>query len=275
MEWTDQENKIRDRLTQREITPSPNVWDQLESRLEDRQKTVSNKAWWWGIAASFLVGIAVASFFFMQPKTPLPPALVNESTPAEVSTQELGSEAVEEFAVDPQILEKSSMDLDPGEGSTENNVLKTSSTPNSGLAGADSSEKSTKNTSEPSSFTKEIKTDDQGTQTRSIAAAEQAEDNSEKAHDEWNEAVAGVLEKAREKDRTGVVSDEEIDRLIYEAQLRYKAESALRSSTNTVDANLLLQEVELEMDQSLKDRIFKAIKEQWEKAKTAVASNTR
>ncbi|SHL13204.1 hypothetical protein [Myroides odoratimimus] len=58
MEWNKIDKQWKDRLADREITPSSHAWDKLSSQLDQQTKvkSKSNVMWWIGLAASLLIG---------------------------------------------------------------------------------------------------------------------------------------------------------------------------------------------------------------------------
>lgn len=58
MEWNKIDKQWKDRLADREITPSSHAWDKLSSQLDQQTKvkSKSNVKWWIGLAASLLIG---------------------------------------------------------------------------------------------------------------------------------------------------------------------------------------------------------------------------
>jgi guanylate kinase len=67
------------------------------------------------------------------------------------------------------------------------------------------------------------------------------------------------------------VSNEEIETLLAAAQKEITMQKLYDEVTNTVDANVLLQSVEDDLEQSFRDKVFSAIKSGYETVKTAVA----
>ena len=67
------------------------------------------------------------------------------------------------------------------------------------------------------------------------------------------------------------VSDAEINALLDQAQKEIMLNKLYNEATKTVDADALLQDVEADLEQSFRERAFKAIKSGYEYVKTAVA----
>jgi hypothetical protein len=67
------------------------------------------------------------------------------------------------------------------------------------------------------------------------------------------------------------VSDEEIDSLLKQAQREILKQQIYDETTRTVNADNLLQDVEMELEQSFRDKVFEALKSSYSSVKTAVA----
>ncbi len=77
------------------------------------------------------------------------------------------------------------------------------------------------------------------------------------------------MEKLKSKNQE--VTDEVIDALLLEAQKEIRFNKSYNNSTGIVDANMLLQEVETDLDQSFRSKVFDAIKASFGTVKTVVA----
>ena len=82
------------------------------------------------------------------------------------------------------------------------------------------------------------------------------------------EVVAKVQEL---KKANNTVSEAEINALLDQAQKEIALHKLYNESTKKVDANALLQDVEADLEQSFRDRAFKAIKLGYNYVKTTVA----
>jgi len=67
------------------------------------------------------------------------------------------------------------------------------------------------------------------------------------------------------------VSDAEINTLLDQAQKEISLHRLYNETTKKVDANALLEDVEADLEQSFRNRAFKAIKSGYKYVKTAVA----
>jgi len=240
------ENDFKQKLKKRTIAPSNGAWDKLSKRLEAEDNTPSNNSIWWiGIAAS-VIGILFVIFQFSNPPT---------ETDTIVNTKE---------GIDNKPITN---DFDTAKETT---------------VAVDNIEKETHKLKSNSS---EIanKTNLNLTETPIQIAKEEAVENTKSENDILKtrkvEAVAFETEKAQEvadaiyklSETASGVSDASIDSLLKAAQrdillIRMKHEKQV-----LVDAALLLQEVEYELDQSFRDKVFKALKDSYGSVKTAIA----
>jgi hypothetical protein len=84
--------------------------------------------------------------------------------------------------------------------------------------------------------------------------------------------ITEVVAKVEElKSKNQEVTDEVIDALLLEAQKEIRFNKSYNNSTGIVDANMLLQEVETDLDQSFRSKVFDAIKASFGTVKTVVA----
>lgn len=64
------ENKIKKALKSREIKPSKAAWNNLENQLDQPPAENSKRSFWWvGIAASFIFGILISTWFYNSSET--------------------------------------------------------------------------------------------------------------------------------------------------------------------------------------------------------------
>lgn len=254
------ENHIKQKLEERRLSPSQSAWSQLERRLDEKPKS-SPKLWWLVVAASFLLGIGLSGWFFSQQsldgetnsrlsnRQQLP--AIN-ATPAQVETLSF------QDSIEPVLMpEKSGLAVQVQRKpvATTPNIKPFSDTKSSlhpDLPSAVSSHQipAEKQEMVPDKTTEEMPVE----------------------QDNLNRVIAGIVAKVQTESETHQVTDAEINQLIRQAQLRLRAEKAFASSDNEIDAMALLQEVEHDLDKSLKERVFQAIKLGLDKAKILLAS---
>lgn len=226
------ENKLKGLLEEREIKPSAGSWEQLEQRLEQREKGTNPYLVWLGATAAVAVIFFTLGTFYNSPVPVDTPQMVEE--PVE-------SQILEEKKTEPEILQIAASE----EKSAEKKSL---------------AEKPSKNA------------------IFETPVGSTSEEESQLATEVSSEAPAAVIPESKallaekqseiaEQKIPSKVSDTEIEALLLLATAELKSDPAF-----TVDAKDLLHQVEYELDQSFRQKVFEVVKEGISKAKTAVAN---
>lgn len=230
------ENNVKKLLGEREIPPSANSWEKLERRLEQRKK---NRPYllWMSSAAAIAAIFFVLGTYFNAPIASEEPQLV-EQTPEEPILKEKTSE--------PEVIQMAA--------SEEKEQQKEEKQP--------SAERGVKKAifeapvPKPSAEIAEV----------SKAASEAPEAVTEK--------FPGLLEEIQKElaaqEIPQEVSEHEIEALLLLATAELEAVPVY-----SVNPDELLDQVEYELDQSFRQKVFEVVKEGLLKAKTAVASDFR
>ena len=250
------EEQLKDKLEKRSLQPSADSWSKLSDRL-DKEERQSKKPWfgWLSIAAGLILFLAIAIQVF-------------GSKSAEEAKPELVNEDVKEQKIDekqPQFKELNTIDLALEEETIEVNEKKSQSVDKPKIRNYKSAVK------------KRPKKDIQFADTR-------AEDNSKLEQDPSQfhkseilnkealintEAVAKALGTI--KTENTIVTDKEVDSLLKVASKELFRNQLKKETSKTVDAKSLLEDVEEEMGQSFRSKVFEALKGSYETVKTAVA----
>ncbi|WP_109851611.1 hypothetical protein [Aquimarina sp. AU58] len=265
------EEKMKDKLEQRAIQPSGDSWERLTAQLDSakKQKKENKKIQWYGIAAIF-VGVLVLTSILMNQN---PVSEQNNIQFVDNSNKIIKNESIEVVKnkdVQQKNIEKSNSKI-VEENSISNKVV----TP--------SLKKENKNLKKKN-ISSEI------TMSRDKTAKKMLEnreydtglaENDKNANRIKNKAlpvdsliiedkvVAGVVAQIQELQKKNTqVTDDEINALLLEAQREISTAKILKSST--VSASNLLQDVEAELDETFKQRVFEALKTGFQKVKTAV-----
>jgi hypothetical protein len=245
METDKFEKHIKSQFKDREIQPSENAWEKISSELNSNTSKKKPVYLWMGIAASVMVLIGIALFYFNGSDD------VNEIQFEVVDTY--NKEALEEKKSTESVpfLEK-----EP-EAVVKNDVEKI----NSGVA---KKQESIKN--------KEIITVEDEIEVASVerAVPEKKGDELEISDDIINTKVAGIVAQLDVLEQYSTVTDAEVDSLLKMAQQEILREKIFKTD-KSVDALALLTEVEGELDQSFRDQIFNSLKASFIKVRTAVA----
>lgn len=243
MQW---ENNIKKTLEKRRIEPSAASWDSLANRLDVADKKKNKMPFWWmGIAASLIGVLLITNVFFKDnPADSQKPVIVDVQKP-----------------VDKKLLtEPSSVQHLATESETVKNVEMT--------------EKETSiNQLIKDKNTLDLATPIQSTiaKTEKTATSEQVELEAENQSFEDKKVSEIVVQINDLRSKGQTVTDADIEALLLKAQKEIAFQNVLKESVQTVDANSLLQDVEDELQQSFRNKIFEALKNSYETVKTAVA----
>ena len=246
------EENIKDKLDKRTLKPSTEAWNKLSERLDGQEKKDNNKPFWWiGLAAS-IVGVLFVISQFLNDKpikgivpqvvdTPDVERIIEHKSKALIANENviINTEVEDPKTVKEQKFEKS-----------ESVVV---------IAKAEIVAKDKVITKE--NGTPELKSDIN----KSIAIVPEKLTFEE-------EAIQNVVAKIQElKDDNNEVTDEVIDALLLQAQKEITLKKLYNDSTTVVDADLLLQDVEADLDQSFRTKVFETLKASYNTVKTAVA----
>ena len=232
------EKQAKKQLQKREITPSAESWEKLEQRLEAQQENKNFNFWWIGaVAAVAVVFFFLGTFFGDQSGIQQTPAVV--VTPS----QEVQDKSTEEnVAAQKREIQMASKEVEP-----ENVWLK--------------KPRGTQRLQQK--VTDKALAVNSENRERSIPSKE----DEKNTFLEPQEMLAQTL--GEEKTSTAV-DDAEIEALLMLASAEIEADPVYAQST--VNAKDLLNEVEFELEESFRDKVFEVIKEGLVKAKTAVAN---
>jgi len=244
------EENIKEKLEKRTIKPSANAWNKLSERLERQEEKRGNKAFWWlGIAASIVGVLLVGSQLFKNnaleeviPKIVIRPVDVKQDETNKIATKKI--ENTIEISEEKKIKE----DKSPNQIIKKKTIIKASLTQENLLVAQENTQ--------------------QKLNQKSLKPKKEVSENLTFETQKIQDVVAQIKNL---KDKNTVVTNETIDALLAEAQKEIALEKMYNESTGVVDANLLLQDVEIELDQSFRTKVFKALKESFITVKTAVA----
>ncbi|WP_343487652.1 hypothetical protein [Allomuricauda sp. d1] len=229
------EKHIKQKLEAREIKPSKKAWSKLEKRLETAPEQNNNRKWYM-IAAAFIGVLIVTSIYFSGNKEQQQPQIVVKDNQDEENSQ-ASKEAIEIIKEKPSVVE------------TE--------------------EQSPKQSDEKQFVEPETKT--------AVALSEIVEkriplENELAENQQWliDQKVDEVLAKViLLENNNQSVTEAEVDSLLRAAQKEVLTDK-LFNQNGSVDAMMLLAEVEDELNDSFRDQIFDALKDGYTKLRTAV-----
>ncbi|MGS2738971.1 hypothetical protein [Sinomicrobium sp. M5D2P17] len=238
---------IRQKLEERRMEPSADAWNKLEEKLEKAsspRRAGSSTPYW--IAASVIMMLSLGIWISredsnsVQPDVPvITDAPIEKESPKE--EKEIGVAVTEE---------KDAIPLEEPEP----------------IESPDKKENHRLNSPERKAIPFP---EDKG---REDALVSHKEEQGADFEDKKVEEVVSRIMEIHEKRQ---VTDEEIELLLTEAQREIDSQRIIIKQTGTVDAMALLEEVETELDQSFRNKVFEALKEGFVKVKTAVANRNQ
>ncbi|MEZ4792703.1 MAG: hypothetical protein R2783_04345 [Gelidibacter sp.] len=249
-----QEEQMRDKLEKRRLQPSPESWANLSNRLDAEQKNKSRSLFWWfGIAASIVGIVFVTAMYFNNTS-------FENNTPTVVDTKDnvIQKEEIqktgfkkEEVAVEDIVPIENSLNKTEQKSNTKRNLSKKSQPFN--LVPHEETVAQVQHPFSEKSMDKvsEIKTSELTFEEQKV-----------------QEMVAQINDL---KSKGNAVTDTEIDSLLKRAQKEILSNRLYNETTRTVNANALLQDVEADLQQSFRSKVFEALQSGYESVKTAVA----
>ncbi len=245
------EENIKNKLEKRTIEPSENAWNKLSANLDAQEDSSKNPvSWWLGIAAT-LVGIFLVSTLFIKTgddKTVLPTL---------VETPIKGNKILQEEVPEIHVI------VENEEGTSKENIKSSSNSKNVVLK-----QKNTlKTIKNISSKTKSEVAVYNVINQETIENIEEVNSSSIIKKTSNQEIIAQISEIGNVKD---MVTDSEIELLLKNAEedLVKKTNNLVR--TKMADANSLLQDVETDLEQSFRDKMFNTLISGYNTLKTVV-----
>jgi hypothetical protein len=257
------EEHIKEKLEQRKLQPSNVAWQKLSNQLDaDVSKKNSKSFWWLAIAASF-VGVLITVSVLMNSEE-------KNTTPIIVDTETINKlDKKSDSNKDEILVDKEDKIATTKISNEQKNQIK--------------KEQTQKVTKQPI-LKLQLKKEQKQIIPVPIkkAVVEAANKNEIQNLEQTNESLKiltfeeqkikeVVAEITKLKDNNSTVSDSEIDSLLNRAQKDIVKNKIFNELTKTVDANALLQDVEEDLEQSFRNKVFEALKINYKKVKTAVA----
>ena len=251
------EENIREKLEGRELQPSPDAWKKLSGKLDETEEQTGSKLMWYAVAASFIGILIVTSVFFSRNEN------TNEdhtdfvevnASENEVMNNELKSKEVV------NVLESESNVVASEEVKTnlEKNIIKPNEKKKNLIVRKSIEEKTFEAVAQ-------VETPIQVEQEKEISN----ENYLSKEDIALNAKVKEVVTQLEQlKKNKATISIEELDALLANAQREIQTERIL--SSNKVDPEALLGDVEWELEQSLRDKLYYALGDGFQFVKTAI-----
>ncbi|WP_298755099.1 hypothetical protein [uncultured Psychroserpens sp.] len=267
------EENIKDKLEKRSIQPSTDAWNKLSNQLDTHDKK-NSRSWFLyiGIAASIVGVLFVTTLFFKSSEeqsvspilvdTEIKESLENKEIHKPIETIESKDAIVEILNED--AIEKTNetkMDVSPVKPIQEDHTQMVQISEQKAI-----------------SIVKQDKIiNDHKLQNAVVAIANEKNSIEKKAiaTNTLTSEDAKVLQvvnqiKALDTDGTAVTS-QEIEDLLKQAEKDILKQRIYNETTRTVDADALLQDVEADLEQSFRTKVFEALRSSYNTVKTAVA----
>jgi len=263
------EEQIRKRLEERSIAPSASAWDRLEQRLGKERKTPKpGRGWWYAVAAVFTGAVILLAVFN-----------TNE-TSLELVDADKGFEELKEpkavLPVDQSAVEISSVPVrteEPEQRRPRQEVreVKTQEVVKRSPAAPVASRMADKKESNPLDESVELEVT-AITTTEEVDQSNKVKASNKSAADKafFERKVGDVVVQVQAMEQRGEVTAGEVDRLLLEAQRELSGRRILNSTSGKVDPRVLLSEVESELEQSFREKVFEALGQGFKKIRTAV-----
>ena len=246
------EEQLKEKLEKRTIQPSSEAWKKLSDRLDDQGKNKNYRGYWWlGIAASITAIILVTMLVFNNSKRTIEPIIVDSPAIETNKVEKITSTEVE-------ALPTASMDnTKPLNESSEE--VKPKGKPNKQTP-----------TFKPVQIALKEALATQVVKENEIAP-KVTETSLTTTNFEDTKFKNVVAEIKRLQTENTVVSETELDSMLKQAERDILKHRINNENSNTVDANALLQDVETDLEQSFRAKVFEALLNNYETVKTAVA----
>ncbi|WP_250434827.1 MSCRAMM family adhesin SdrC [Hanstruepera flava] len=251
------EEHIKDKLEQRAIKPSETAWNKLADRLDTNDQKLSHaKFWWIGIAASIVIVLVVSNIFFNNNEvsngTNTIKVVNSNETGSEVKEQLNSSETVTTEEVSDSEMEKTTIE--------KKNQIQPNFIQQEQKVAAVKVKNQPKNT-----ISKNLKIDRIAFNKVNDRKKEINKLNIE--NPEKTNTIASTNSIAEKTENI----DSEIDNLLAKAQKDVYTKTVDSKEELKISPQGLLEEVEFDLDQSFRDKVFQKIKTSYKKVSTAVA----
>lgn len=252
------EEHVKEKLDGREIKPSAGSWDKLNSRLNKAEKKSDRK--WWFSAAAAVLAILVSSLLFVNQQNDISAPIADN--PIDKDVQE--KPEVNEGTKPVQVASEQNTEEKSSESARSEIIKPKSNNSESAIVQNDRSANNQRSQSVQSNSA--IKRE----------VLEPVEIEPIQLAESENDRLVNKVQKVLEMMVNGEKSVEdytetEVDALLAQATSEIRNEKIL-GQQGVVSANALLTDVEFEVDQSFRQEVFDFLKEEFLKAKTAVAT---
>ena len=256
------EDNIREKLEGREIEPSKDAWKKLSERLDANSKKKNNDVIWYAIAAS-IIGIFIAVTVFSNSGEKLNE---NATDLVEVNTSE--RQVINENG--PNLVENTSEEKSKTKlASEESNPIKLDEKTNASLEKLLPKKNKVVIENPERNISEAIaKTSPEDRIEKMSQLPEEVISNDDLLINKRIDELVAQVEQLQQNNAT--VSVEEVNALLANAERKIRTQEILDSKK--IDPAALLGDVELEMDNSFREKVFTALGDGLDIIKTAVVN---
>lgn len=255
------EENIREKLQERELQPGKETWEKLAAQL-DLQKPPKKRTPFLWMAASFIGAVIIASLIFQSEKAASP--LVKQEPLDILKEKNLNEQPI-------HIVEGvQEGELPVHEVSNETELA--SSIPKSRTR--QKGERTTQNSNPTTTGNQKLT----GPEENAVAVISSIEKLPGKEVEESKDDILintkieeVVAEVQTLQQRNNAVTPDEIEALLAKAQRDISNRRILQLNSPNIDASALLSDVELELENSFREKVFQALGEGFIKIRTAVS----
>ena len=262
------EENIKDKLEKRTIQPSTGAWDTLSTDLKHNDKKhTRGLIFYIGIAASFIGILLVTTVMFKSSENQFA-----NPTIVEIETKDFQNNG-ESKAVN-ETFEEEVVTANFEEVNKENQINSSiKKEPKLATISNQSINKNKKNKVEKSIKDKLINVNETKQAVAVLNPVNTKKEQSSVSILTFEEvkAVEVVNQIKKLEIENGTISDAEIENLLKQAERDILRERIYNETTRTVDADALLQDVEDDLEQSFRTKVFEGLKSRFKTVKTAVA----
>jgi hypothetical protein len=243
------EKELQKRLRSREVEPSPTSWDRIEAQLEADRPNGRQGSLKWKILAAASIVFLLGYFLLQEPAADLPVQDAVVESPVPITPEA------------PEIQDKSEEIIIPVIESP-NGVAAMEAVANSPLPRKTPPDNSRAGVHSESAF-------------QPVLTDRALEGFTPEIQEELRISDSGLMAAAVEQGRTDAINDAEVDALLLHAMEVADNNSAAARDTITMNAAMLLGEVEYELDQTFREQILRKMKTGFSKVRTAVADRSQ
>ena len=255
----DFDKNIKNKLEKRSIQPSDNAWNTFANKLNEEENKVNNKGFWWlGIAASVIGILFITDFYFNNNTTNnvVPIVVETQDNIIEEKQNQIPSEYIQ--ADDTVIIEETVTSSETSKNQADNSKTEIVNPQKTNSLVSIHSE---------SIIDKAIVQIEDETPLESQTINKMRAENRTFEEQKIQEVIAKIQGL---EDNNSTITEAEIDKLLEQAEKQIRLKKLNNETTKTVDANALLEGVETDLEQSFRDKVFKALKTSYTSVKTAV-----